>query len=86
MSPSAPPPPPPRRVRLHIYDGDYEVLPKRMYVVTLDMEGPGLSGLLTGYLQSLTREAIAANEPMDHPRLEVRDPVTRDLILSWTGV
>ena len=71
------------RYRLRVFDGAYEVLATRTYVVTLDLAGPGLDGVLDRQLQSLTREAIAANEPMDAPRLEVWDGTTK--VLDWSG-
>lgn len=73
------------RYRLHIFDGTYEVLHKRVYIVTVDLDGPGADAYLTQQLQALTREAIAANEPMDSPRLEVRDAATGVLVRDWTG-
>ncbi|MEU5950529.1 hypothetical protein ABZ793_34010 [Micromonospora sp. NPDC047465] len=71
--------------RLRIYDGQYEVLHRRNYVVTLDLDGPGLDGTLDRQLQTLTREALAANEPMDSPRLEVCDARTGAVLLDWSG-
>lgn len=71
--------------RLHVYDGAYEVLSNRTYVVTLDLTSPGLDGQLDRQLQALTREAVAANEPMDVPRLEIRDIRTGAKVLDWVG-
>ncbi|MEU4777452.1 hypothetical protein [Micromonospora sp. NPDC023633] len=71
--------------RLRIYDGQYEVLHKRNYVVTLDLDGPSLDMALVHHLQALTREALAANEPMDSPRLEVCDARTGAVLLDWSG-
>ncbi|EEP73487.1 hypothetical protein MCAG_03814 [Micromonospora sp. ATCC 39149] len=76
---------PAQTYRLRVYDGAYEVLHKRRYVVTLDLEYPGLDGVLSQHLQQLTREALAANEPMDSPRLEVCDPRTGTVLLDWSG-
>lgn len=76
---------PPARYRLHIFDGEYEVLHKRVYVVTLDLTRPGYEGALDRHLQALTRAAIEANEPMSSPRLEVRDAETGAHVLDWTG-
>jgi hypothetical protein len=73
------------RYRLHVFDGAYEVLANRTYVVTLDLDRPAVDGILDRHLQSLTREATAANEPMDSPRLEVRDAATGVKLLDWTG-
>jgi hypothetical protein len=76
----------PRRYRLHIFDGQYEVLHQRQYFVTLDLDGPvSVDGILSERLQALTREALVANEPMDSPRLKVRDAVTGATVLDWTG-
>lgn len=75
----------PQRYRLHIFDGVYEVLHDRTYLITLDLDRPGYEGTLDRQLQALTREAEAANEPMDRPRLEVRDAVTGVKVLDWTG-
>lgn len=72
--------------RLHIFDGQYEVLANRRHVVILDLSLPGYATILSQQLQALTRDALAANEPMDAPRLEVRDPGTGALVLNWTGV
>ncbi len=71
--------------RVHIFDGQYEVLHKRVFTYQLDLEGPGVDGMLDRLLQALTRAALAANEPMDHPRLEVRDAVSGVKVLDWTG-
>lgn len=71
--------------RLHIYDGAYEVLHQRRYIVMLDLDAPGLAGILDRQLQALTHDAIAANEPMASPRLEVCDAVTDTKVLDWTG-
>ncbi|MFI6228860.1 hypothetical protein ACIBCR_16275 [Micromonospora echinospora] len=76
-------PAPPQRYRLHIFDGAYEVLHDRKYIVTLDLDMPGLDGILDRHLQGLTRAALAANEPMTCPRLEVRDAVTGVKVLDW---
>lgn len=69
--------------RLRVYDGAYEVLSSRTYMIDLDLEGPSIGGILDRQLQALTREALATNEPMDSPRLEVWDGVTK--VLDWTG-
>ncbi|SCL42179.1 hypothetical protein GA0074692_6851 [Micromonospora pallida] len=78
-------PAPPQRYRLHIFDGAYEVLHKRIFIVTLDLTLPGYEGILDRHLQALTRAALAAHEPMSAPRLEVRDAVTGALVLDWSG-
>lgn len=76
---------PAKPYRLHIYDGTYEVLHKRVYTLVIDLDGPGVDGMLDRQLQALTREARAANEPMDSPRLEVCDARTGTKVLDWTG-
>ena len=73
------------RYRLHIFDGAYEVLHDRTYVTVLELDRPGYEGVLDRWLQALTREATAANEPISVPRLEVRDAVTGVKVLDWTG-
>lgn len=78
-------PPPPRQYRLRIYDGDYEVLANRVHVITLDLAGPGVDAILAERLQALTRTAMAANEPMEHPRLELWDEATGAKVRDWTG-
>lgn len=72
------------KYRLHIFDGDYEVLHKRTHVVTLDLDAPSSEGALNQHLWALTRDARAANEPMDAPRLEVRD-AAGTVVRNWTG-
>jgi hypothetical protein len=57
--------------RLKIFDGQYEVLHKRLFMVDLDLQSASLPGILDRQLVILTRQAEAANEPMDNPRLEV---------------
>lgn len=74
-----------RRYRLKIYDGQYEVLHKRVFTVDLDLGSPSAPGILDRQLVALTRHAEAANEPMDAPRLEVCDWATGKVILDWTG-
>ncbi|OKI52840.1 hypothetical protein [Micromonospora sp. CB01531] len=71
--------------RLHVFDGQYEVLANRRYVVVLDLSIPGYATTLNQQLQALTRDALAANEPMDVPRLEVRDAATGTKVLDWSG-
>ncbi|OKI47247.1 hypothetical protein [Micromonospora sp. CB01531] len=71
--------------RLHIFDGQYEVLASRRYVVVLDLSVPGYASILSQQLQALTRDARAANEPMDAPRLEVCDAATGTKVLDWSG-
>jgi hypothetical protein len=71
--------------RLHIFDGQYEVLHDRRYVVVLDLSVPGYAAILGQQLQTLTRAALDANEPMESPRLEVRDPATGVKVLDWSG-
>ncbi|WP_416902779.1 hypothetical protein [Micromonospora echinospora] len=74
-----------RRYRLHIFDGQYEVLHKRIYTLVLDLDGPGVDGILDRQLQALTREALAANEPMASPRMEIRDALTGVKVADWSG-
>ncbi|RGC68406.1 hypothetical protein C5N14_13550 [Micromonospora sp. MW-13] len=71
--------------RVHVFDGQYEVLHKRVYTQHLDLEGPGVDGILDRLLQALTRAALAENEPMDSPRLEIRDARTGTTVLDWSG-
>ncbi|MFC4146631.1 hypothetical protein ACFO0M_10220 [Micromonospora mangrovi] len=71
--------------RLHIHDGQYEVLHNRRHIVVLDLSVPGYATILSQQLQALTREALAANEPMDSPRLTVHDAATDTYVLDWTG-
>lgn len=73
------------RYRLHIFDGQYEVLADRVHIVNLDLDGPGVDGILDRHLQALTRAAIAVHEPMTAPRLEVRDVDTGARVRDWTG-
>ncbi|GAB3856500.1 hypothetical protein GCM10029963_52980 [Micromonospora andamanensis] len=74
-----------RIYRVHVFDGQYEVLHKRRFTYQLDLDGPGLDGILDRLLQALTRAALADNEPMDCPRLEIRDAQTGTTVLDWTG-
>jgi hypothetical protein len=72
-----------RRFQLKIFDGQYEVLHNRVHPVDLDLQSPYLLGVLTERLVALTRQAEAANEPMDAPRLEVWDGNTK--VMDWAG-
>ncbi|TDC42103.1 hypothetical protein [Micromonospora sp. KC213] len=74
-----------RIYRVHVFDAEYEVLHQRVFTQQLDLEGPGVDGILDRLLQALTRAALAANEPMDSPRLEIRDARTGTKVLDWTG-
>lgn len=66
-----------RSYRLHIFDGNYEVLRKRPVVLDLDLDAPMTTGVLMHQLVVLTRAAsILENEPMAAPRLEVVDALT----------
>ncbi|MER7164477.1 hypothetical protein ABT336_00140 [Micromonospora sp. NPDC000207] len=76
----------PRRCRLHIFDGRYEVLHRRQHLVTLDLDSPSIDMTLDLHLQQLTRAALADGEPMDRPRLEVRDAATGQLLVDRPGV
>lgn len=69
--------------RLHIFDGQYEVLHQRIHMVVLDLSLPGYEAELRAHLAGLTRQALAANEPMDCPRLEVRVAATGVTVLDW---
>lgn len=63
--------------RLKIYDGLYEVLPKLSFFIELpDLVSPASELRLMQRLTSLTELAIAYNEPMAHPRLQVCDLAT----------
>jgi hypothetical protein len=77
--------PPPRRYQLRVFDGAYEVLHQRRYEDALDLDSPGVGNTLDRWLRQLTREATAANEPMDHPRLEIWDVETGVKVRDWSG-
>lgn len=72
-----------RRYRLKIFDGQYEVLHRWLFYLDADLDSPMLPGLLSERLVALTRQATAANEPMDAPRLEVWDGDVK--LLDWAG-
>jgi hypothetical protein len=72
-----------RRYRLRIFDGQYEVFHKWLFLLDADLHSPYLPGLLNERLVALTRQAEAANEPMDAPRLEVWDGDVK--VLDWAG-
>lgn len=66
-----------RSYRLHIFDGNYEVLRNRPVLLDLDMDAPMTAGILDRQLVVLTRAGrVLENEPMDSPRLEVVDVLT----------
>lgn len=70
-----------QRYRLKIFDGQYEVLHRWTFYLDADLDSPMLPGLLSERLVALTRQAEAANEPMDNPRLEVWFGDTK--VLDW---
>lgn len=72
-----------RLYQLRIFDGQYEVLHKRIFMVELDLNSPYLGGVLDRQLVALTRQAEAANEPMDAPRLEVWAGEVK--VMDWAG-
>lgn len=72
-----------RRYRLKIFDGQYEVLHKWTFYLDADLDSPYLPGYLNERLVALTRQAVAANEPMDAPRLEVWDGNVK--LIDWAG-
>lgn len=72
-----------QRYQLKIFDGQYEVLHKRVFMLELDLNSPYLPGVLDRQLVALTRQAVAANEPMDAPRLEVWAGDVK--VLDWAG-
>jgi hypothetical protein len=78
-------PAPPQRYRLHLLDGQYELLRDRLHLVELDLGGPGVDAALARHLSALVIHANAACEIVQYPRLEVHDPDTGVLLLSWTG-
>lgn len=67
--------------RVRIFDGTYEVLHKRTFLLAVDLLSPTLSGVLYGELVILTGQAEAANEPMNSPRLELWDGDVK--VLDW---
>lgn len=70
-----------RTFRVRIFDGPYEVLHKRNFLLAVDLQSPSLAGILYSELTKLTDQAQAENEPMERPRLELWD---RDVkILDW---
>lgn len=71
------------RYQLKVFDGQYEVLHKRTFYLDADLDSPYLPGLLNERLVALTRQAVAANEPMDAPRLEVWAGDVK--VLDWAG-
>lgn len=72
-----------QRYRLKIFDGEYEVLHKRLFQIDLDLDSPYVPSVLNERLVALTRQAQAANEPMDAPRLEVWFCDVK--VLDWAG-
>jgi hypothetical protein len=72
-----------RRYQLRIFDGQYEVLHRQVHTVVLDLDSPAADGILDRQLVALTRQAEAANEPMDAPRLEVWAGDVK--VLDWAG-
>ncbi|MCX5066883.1 hypothetical protein OOJ91_13610 [Micromonospora lupini] len=73
-----------QKFRLHIFDGQYEVLHHQTHELFLDLDVPGYENTLDRHLWALTRDARAANEPMDSPRMEVRDAATGTVVRNWT--
>lgn len=72
-----------QRYQLKIFDGQYEVLHKWLFILDADIDSPYLPSLLNERLVALTRQAEAANEPMDAPRLEVWAGGVK--VLDWAG-
>jgi hypothetical protein len=72
-----------QRYRLKIFDGQYEVLHKWLFYLDADLDSAYAPSLLNERLVALTRQATAANEPMDAPRLEVWDGDVK--VLDWAG-
>jgi len=71
------------RYRLRVYDGQYEVLHRQQHYVVVDLDSPSADGILDRQLVALTRQATAANEPMDAPRLEVWAGDAK--VMDWAG-
>jgi hypothetical protein len=69
--------------RVRIFDGSYEVLHNRNFLLAVDLQSASMPGILDSELTKLTAQAEAANEPMDAPRLEVWDGNTK--IMDWAG-
>lgn len=57
--------------RVRIFDGPYEVLHRRTFLLAVDLQSPSLPGMLYSELTKLTGQAMSANEPMMSPRLEL---------------
>lgn len=72
-----------RRYQLKIFDGQYEVLHRQVHTAVLDLDSASTDGILDRQLVALTRQAEAANEPMDNPRLEVWAGDVK--MLDWAG-
>lgn len=68
--------------QVRIFDGPYEVLHKRTFLLAVDLQSASLPGMLYSELAKLTGQAMAANEPMGSPRLELWDGHVK--ILDWS--
>lgn len=68
--------------RVRIFDGPYEVLHRRNFLLAVDLQSASMPGILYSELTKLTGEAMAANEPMDRPRIELWAGDVK--ILDWS--
>jgi hypothetical protein len=74
-----------QRYRLHIYDGQYEVMPNDLFVIDVDLDSSTCGAILNRQFVALVRLAGIRNEPMDAPVMTVHDLKTDKKIMDWVG-
>lgn len=76
-----------RKYRLHLYDGDYELLGDETHSVAVDLETAeghaAAQTVLSERARALVYRARTSGEQVDRPRLEIRDWLTGRKELDW---
>lgn len=76
-----------RKYRLHLFDGDYELLADETHSIAVDLDSPeghaAAQAVLADRARALVAHAQAAGEYVTQPRLELRDWLTGRKELDW---
>lgn len=76
-----------RKFRLHLYDGDYELLADETHSIAVDLDSPAghaaAQPVLADRARALIARARSSREYVFQPRLEVRDWLTGQKELDW---
>jgi hypothetical protein len=76
-----------RKYRLHLYDGDYELLADETHSIAVDLDSPeghaAAQTVLAGRARALIERARDRGDYVTRPRLELHDWLTGRKELDW---